>query len=36
MYLVRKDRRKFNRIHKLLKANDELNNCKKVILKEDL
>lgn len=36
MFLVRKDRKKFNRIHKLLKTNEELNNIRKVELKDDL
>mmetsp|Transcript_6835 Transcript_6835/g.6139 ORF Transcript_6835/g.6139 Transcript_6835/m.6139 type:complete len:119 (-) Transcript_6835:8-364(-) len=30
MYLVRKDRKKFNRIHKLLVANDEIKSVQKV------
>lgn len=36
MFVVRKDRRKFSRIHKLLKANEDLKNAQKVEMSEDL
>eukprot|EP01038_Epipyxis_sp_PR26KG_P008348 gene8348-11293_t len=35
MFVVRKDRRKFNRIYQLLNANNELKSIKKVQLKEE-
>ena len=35
MFVVRKDRRKFSRIHSLLKANEDLKNAQKTDLKED-
>jgi transcription initiation factor TFIID subunit 13 len=35
MFLVRKDRRKFSRVHKLLKTNEEIKNIQKVDLKDD-
>jgi transcription initiation factor TFIID subunit 13 len=36
MFLVRKDRKKFSRVHKLLKSNEELKTVQKVELKEDI
>jgi transcription initiation factor TFIID subunit 13 len=36
MFLVRKDRRKFSRVHKLLKANEDIKKVQKVELKDDL
>ena len=36
MFLVRKDRKKFSRVHRLLKSNEELKTVQKVELKEDL
>ena len=36
MFLVRKDRKKFNRVHKLIKTNEELKTVQKVDLKDDL
>ena len=35
MFLVRKDRKKFSRVHKLLKTNEELKVVNKVDLKDD-
>jgi hypothetical protein len=36
MFIVRKDRKKFSRVHKLLKSNEELKTVNKVELKEDI
>lgn len=36
MFLVRKDRKKFSRVHKLLKSNEELKSVQKIELKEDI
>jgi transcription initiation factor TFIID subunit 13 len=36
LFLVRKDRKKFSRVHKLLKSNEELKTVQKVELKEDI
>ena len=36
MFVVRKDRRKFSRIHKLLKTNEDLKNAQKFEMSEDL
>jgi hypothetical protein len=35
MFVVRKDRRKFNRIYRLLKANEELKSAQKLELNEE-
>lgn len=35
MFLVRKDRKKFTRVHKLLKSNEELKTVQKVELVDD-
>jgi hypothetical protein len=34
MFVVRKDRLKFNRVHRLLQANEELKNARQVEFKE--
>ena len=36
MFLVRKDRKKFSRVHKLLKSNEELKTVQKLELREDI
>jgi len=35
MYLVRKDSKKFNRVHRLLQINEEVSNTNKQELKEE-
>jgi hypothetical protein len=35
LYLVRKDRKKFQRVHRLLAANEEIKRVKKVDIKEE-
>ena len=34
MFVVRKDRAKFNRVHRLLKANDEIKSARQLEYKE--
>ena len=36
LLLIRRDRKKFARVHKLLKTNDELKRIKNIVLKENL
>jgi hypothetical protein len=35
LYLVRKDRKKFQRVHRLLTANDEIKRVKKIDMREE-
>lgn len=36
LYVVRKDRKKFNRVHKLLNASEEIKNAQKIELHADI
>lgn len=36
MFLVRKDRKKFSRVHKLIKTNEELKTVRKIELNEEI